>query len=422
LSERVFMGKKINFGIGFIAGRPNVCNIINRYYKFLIEQVKDLDVTIDFTIFILFDLNYLHTTRMDFYSVLPEVYKNIKIKYITPEEIDEEKKKLISIYDLSKEDADLLIGHGYAKARNTILLYAMKRKIDYLLFWDDDEYPLAVCQENKELTWIKQKNVLTHINNIKSADITYGYRCGMMSPVPYVQYDDNIKEEDYKAFIDALENEVISWEKMQKLLKENRSISYANKEIATGEVKPEVMKSIGVNDYVLGSGICLNLNHINKIPAFYNPPGARGEDTFFSCALGEKNAKVLRVPTYHFHDSFMKYTNLMKDNFPKVLRRISIDDNGIEQRFLKTTIGWIKYKPLFYYIIDRDNYRRIINDAKKNLAKSVDKMSTAFETCDFSCLTRELEDYDKKVKKHYDEYVRTNEIWDKLKIKLKEQK
>ncbi len=416
------MGKKINFGIGFIAGRPNVCNIINRYYKFLIEQVKDLDVTIDFTIFILFDLNYLHTTRMDFYSVLPEVYKNIKIKYITPEEIDEEKKKLISIYDLSKEDADLLIGHGYAKARNTILLYAMKRKIDYLLFWDDDEYPLAVCQENKELTWIKQKNVLTHINNIKSADITYGYRCGMMSPVPYVQYDDNIKEEDYKAFIDALENEVISWEKMQKLLKENRSISYANKEIATGEVKPEVMKSIGVNDYVLGSGICLNLNHINKIPAFYNPPGARGEDTFFSCALGEKNAKVLRVPTYHFHDSFMKYTNLMKDNFPKVLRRISIDDNGIEQRFLKTTIGWIKYKPLFYYIIDRDNYRRIINDAKKNLAKSVDKMSTAFETCDFSCLTRELEDYDKKVKKHYDEYVRTNEIWDKLKIKLKEQK
>ena len=416
------MGKKINFGIGFIAGRPNVCNIINRYYKFLIEQVKDLDVTIDFTIFILFDLNYLHTTRMDFYSVLPEVYKNIKIKYITPEEIDEEKKKLISIYDLSKEDADLHIGHGYAKARNTILLYAMKRKIDYLLFWDDDEYPLAVCQENKELTWIKQKNVLTHINNIKSADITYGYRCGMMSPVPYVQYDDNIKEEDYKAFIDALENEVISWEKMQKLLKENRSISYANKEIATGEVKPEVMKSIGVNDYVLGSGICLNLNHINKIPAFYNPPGARGEDTFFSCALGEKNAKVLRVPTYHFHDSFMKYTNLMKDNFPKVLRRISIDDNGIEQRFLKTTIGWIKYKPLFYYIIDRDNYRRIINDAKKNLAKSVDKMSTAFETCDFSCLTRELEDYDKKVKKHYDEYVRTNEIWDKLKIKLKEQK
>ena len=416
------MGKKINFGIGFIAGRPNVCNIINRYYKFLIEQVKDLDVTIDFTIFILFDLNYLHTTRMDFYSVLPEVYKNIKIKYITPEEIDEEKKKLISIYDLSKEDADLLIGHGYAKARNTILLYAMKRKIDYLLFWDDDEYPLAVCQENKELTWIKQKNVLTHINNIKSADITYGYRCGMMSPVPYVQYDDNIKEEDYKAFIDALENEVISWEKMQKLLKDNRSISYANKEIATGEVKPEVMKSIGVNDYVLGSGICLNLNHINKIPAFYNPPGARGEDTFFSCALGEKNAKVLRVPTYHFHDSFMKYTNLMRDNFPKVLRRISIDDNGIEQRFLKTTIGWIKYKPLFYYIIDRDNYRRIINDAKKNLAKSVDKMSTAFETCDFSCLTRELEDYDKKVKKHYDEYVRTNEIWDKLKIKLKEQK
>ena len=283
LSERVFMGRKINFGIGFIAGRPNVCNIINRYYKFLMEQVEDLEVTVDFTIFILFDLNYLHTTRMDFYSVLPEVYKNIKIKYITPEEIDEDEKKLISIYDLTKEEADLFIGHGYAKARNTILLFAMKRKIDYLLFWDDDEYPLAVCQENKELTWIKQKNVLTHLKSIKSADITLGHRCGMMSPIPYIQYDENITEEDYKAFIDALENEAISWDRVVNLRKANRSFSYADKDIATGIVEPKTIKKLGVgDDYLIGSGICLNLNHLNKIPAFYNPPGARGEDTFFS--------------------------------------------------------------------------------------------------------------------------------------------
>ena len=92
----------------------------------------------------------------------------------------------------------------------------------------------------------------------------------------------------------------------------------------------------------------------------------------------------------------------------------------LEQRFLKTTIGWIKYKPLYYFITDRGNYKKIINQAKKNLAKSVDKMSTAFETCDFSCLTRELDDYDKKVRKHYDEYVKATKIWDKFKFDVKD--
>ena len=44
------------------------------------------------------------------------------------------------------------------------------------------------------------------------------------------------------------------------------------------------------------------------------------------------------------------------------LKRISLDDNGIEQRFLKTTIGWTKYKPLLYYLTDNENYRKIIKD------------------------------------------------------------
>ena len=40
----VYMKKEINFGIGFITGRPNVCRIINSYYKHLVEQVQDIDV------------------------------------------------------------------------------------------------------------------------------------------------------------------------------------------------------------------------------------------------------------------------------------------------------------------------------------------------------------------------------------------
>lgn len=414
------MKKEINFGIGFITGRPNVCRIINSYYEFLLEQVQGLDVKVNFTIFILFDLGYQFTTRTDFYGIIPAVYKNINIKYITPEAIDEDKKKLMSKFNLSQEDVDLLIGKGYGKARNTIMYYAIKRNIDYLLFWDDDEYPLANVKFGRELEWIKQCNVLEHIKNIENADITYGYRCGMMNPVPYIEYNDKVMEDDYKAFINGLENEVINWDIIQKYRKEDNCISYAEPDIALGKKKAEVVEDVGRTNFVLGSGISLNLRHLENIPAFYNPPKARGEDTFFSCALREKNAKVLRIPTYHFHDCFLKYIGLMREKYPKALRKAALDESGVEQRFLKTTIGWTKYKPLYYYITDNYNYKKIIREAKENLEKSIPKINTSFETCDFSCLLEELTEYDKKVKKHYEEYMRATQIWDKFKFDVRD--
>ena len=34
------MDRPIELGIGFFTGRPNVCNIINAYYKNMLEQIK----------------------------------------------------------------------------------------------------------------------------------------------------------------------------------------------------------------------------------------------------------------------------------------------------------------------------------------------------------------------------------------------
>ena len=64
------------------------------------------------------------------------------------------------------------------------------------------------------------------------------------------------------------------------------------------------IKKVGAGKWVAGSTLCLNLNHLSKIPAFYNPEDARGEDTFFSTQL--INSKVIKVPVYHFHDGFLK--------------------------------------------------------------------------------------------------------------------
>lgn len=101
------MGEVIKFGLGFVTGRSNVCKVINNTYEQLINQFKDSDKKVELTIFILFDLGYQYTTRVDFYGIIPNVYKDIKIKYITPEDIEEEKKKLIGKKDFTKQEVDL---------------------------------------------------------------------------------------------------------------------------------------------------------------------------------------------------------------------------------------------------------------------------------------------------------------------------
>lgn len=200
------MEKEINFGIGFVTGRANVCKIINSYYNNMIEQTRKYDKKVNITIFILFDTTYEQTPRENFYNLRYEVYKNIKVKYITPEDIKEEIKKLSARNDMNVEDMQFFLGHGHAKGRNTVMYYAIKYKMDYLLFWDDDEYPVAVLKENGKNSWIKQDNIIKHIEFMEreKADVTIGYHCGYISPIPYIDFNEKFTEEDLKEFIEVI--------------------------------------------------------------------------------------------------------------------------------------------------------------------------------------------------------------------------
>ena len=408
------MENVIKFGIGFVTGRPNVCKVINNTYERLVNQFKDSEQKVEITIFILFDLGYQFTTRVDFYGIIPNVYKEIRVKYITPEDIEEEKKKLMGREILTKSEADLFFGHGHAKGRNTLMYYAKKNKMDYLLFWDDDEYPVACIKnrETDEITWKEQDNIAMHLKYIKDSDVTIGYHCGYISPIPYVELNEDIDEELFKQYIEAISNEVVSWESIKEKFVKDNGITYADSKIANGE-GAYVQKDEGKGNWVVGSTLCLNLNHIDKIPAFYNPEGARGEDAFFSVNL--KNSKIMKVPVYHFHDGFLKYTSIVKQKYPKTLRKIKTSDEEVEQRFLKASRGWIKYKPLLLYVVNNETYREKIKENHEKLLKSVPEINKLFGNDVFNVLISDLEQYDKDVKKHYHEFITTNEVWDKLK-------
>ena len=380
--------KNLNVAIGFVTGRPNVCNIINTYYDYVKKQMQSFYKYTNIVFYILYDLDYQDAKKEEFYNLKPEIFEeeNIKVKYITPEDVAELKQRMMDKYKLTTENVNAIIGNGHAKGRNTVMYSAYCDNMDYLLFWDDDEYPVA-CLKNEDgtISWQMQDNVLKHIETMEkyNADVTIGYHCGYISPIPYMNFENEENEQAINHFIRAISNEIVTWESIKEKYEKSNGVTFAENSILNSE--PSELLSEDGNKFVAGSTLCINLNHIDKIPAFYNPVNARGEDTFFSLNLAE--AKVMKVPVYHFHDGFLKYKQIMLNKFPKTLRLIRHSEDTVEKRFYKACLGWIKYKPLLVYILEKDKYRDIINDVYNRLEKSIPKINSLYPTYDFGQIT-----------------------------------
>ena len=411
--------RNLNIAIGFVTGRPNVCNIINTYYEYVKKQMQSFYKFTNISFYILYDLDYQDAKKEDFYNLKPEIFEeeNIKVKYITPEDVAELKQKMMDKYKLTTENVNAIIGNGHAKGRNTVMYSAYCDNMDYLLFWDDDEYPVA-CLKNEDgtISWQMQDNVLKHIETMEkyNADVTIGYHCGYISPIPYMNFENEENEQAINHFIKAISNEIVTWESIKEKYEKSNGVTFAENSILNGE--PYELLNEDGNKFVAGSTLCINLNHIENIPAFYNPVNARGEDTFFSLNLAE--AKVMKVPVYHFHDGFLKYRQIMSNKFPKTLRLIRHSEDTVEKRFYKACLGWIKYKPLLVYILEKDKYRDIINDVYNRLEKSIPKINSLYPNYDFRQITEALKTYDQNVENDYNSYIEVNNIWNELKMKF----
>ena len=105
----------------------------------------------------------------------------------------------------------------------------------------------------------------------------------------------------------------------------------------------------------------------------------------------------------------------MKGEYPKSLRKITVKEDSIKNRFLKASLGWIRYKPLLLYITNKDSYKKEIKNMKSKLKPIIPKLNHIFEDNCFSSLLTELEKYDENVENDYKDYQKTNEIWNLLK-------
>jgi hypothetical protein len=404
------MSGKRNIAIGFVTGRPNFGSLIKTYIDSWIHSDIAYNQKYGLNLIITYDVNYRNTRASD-YSHDECINKPIEASYMLGESaIQNEADYLIRKGIIDRQEARLVFGAGYAKKRNVILYYAVKYRMDYLLFIDDDEYPIAPLLLDGHIAWMGQQVLGSHMKHIEGADITHGYHCGYVSPIPYMEFNETMTGEDFKAFIQAISNDIISWESIEEKI-ESKGVTYAGYDIIKSRAAEEVEEVNGAK-FISGSNLCINLRNAKTLYPFFNPPGARGEDTFLSTCLCGSTVK--KVPCYAFHDGFATCINLLHGVLPSRLNPVVADSKKIVNRFMHACIGWIRYKPLYLYITGRREYDGRIEEMRDALAHTIPKLAAYFHNDGFTALMAELDKYHRDVRKHYEMFERTKEVWDRI--------
>lgn len=401
--------RKIKVGIGFATGRRSFqkvlkTNILN-WKECGLTQTKDISLNL----FVAYDLKYTGTTPSD--------YKNIHVElrdmvdgawFIGNTKLREETAFLLREGAINTEQARLLFGSGYAGKRNAILYQAFKQNMDYVLFLDDDEYPMAVTNTRDVVVWSGQHVLKTHLHHIQNADITFGYHCGYISPIPSLEFNQTLTEEDFRTWIQALSNDILNWDNMRKIIRQG-GVTYADTGVLVDSAAVRVPE-VNHAKFIAGSNLCINLTNPMRVQPFYNPPEARGEDTFLSTCL--EHREVLRVPCYTFHDGFSAYRHLMDGVLPLRLKPICANTDQVVTRFYNACVGWVRYKPLYLFITQREHYEENIRQMHKQIDSILPKLCRYFGRDDFMNISKELERYHRNVEKHYEAFQETRRAWD----------
>ena len=405
------MANEIKVGIGFATGRKSFQKVLRTYIHNWKESGIIENEEISLNLFVAYDLTYHKTKTTDYTNVHPEMSKQIDhINFINSIGTKKEIENLVKEQVLDINETRLIFGKGYAANRNAVLYNAIKQNMDYLVFLDDDEYPIAVTNTRNTAVWSGQHVLSSHLHYIPQADITHGHHCGYISPIPYIEFNDTMPEAKFRTFIEAISNDIVNWDVLKTVM-QNGGVTYADTGVLTSECAVEVQET-NHSKFISGANLCINLTDPHRVFPFYNPPGARGEDTFLSTCLRERT--VLRLPCYAFHDGFATYNHLLEGVLPIQLKFIKADTEKVVTRFYNACIGWIRYKPLLLYITQPDQYADTIEEIRKQLNETLPSICTYFGKPEFTNILTELDKYNKNVEKHYQKFLETQRVWAKI--------
>lgn len=402
----------IRLGIGFATGRKNFKRVLEVYlrnWNFVKDKIRDEEISLN--LFVAYDTCYQNTQSTEFTNLSQNIVDSFdKVIFIGQKNVSLSFKLLIEKSGLDERDVKTLFSSGYAGKRNSVLFSAIANHMDYLLFLDDDEYPMAVTNNHDVALWSGQPVFYSHLKEISKADFTTGYHCGYVSPIPQIDFDKTLSETDFKLFIETISNDIINWDHIRDLMR-TQGVTYADTDVLIQKKAKEVPLIHGCR-FISGANLCINLTNAQKTLPFFNPPGARGEDTFLSTLLEDR--RVLQVPVYAFHDGFGYYKEILSGALPIELAPIDMTNKVVEKRFLSACIGWIRYKPLYILLTDPEHSEERMDAVNDALTQVLPKMAAKFNNNQFSSIKDEFNIYRKRAPKHCRMFESSQKSWNDL--------
>lgn len=398
-------------GIGFVTGRKHFRKVLKTYAYRWRQTSAAIKNKVKLHLFIAYDIEYNNTQVEDYVNIRQEILDIAdSVFFISPAMIQDEINLLEEQNIAGLKEAGLVFSKGYAGQRNAILYFALKNGIDYLTFLDDDEYPLAVTKTHNLPVWSGQDIFATHLKYLENADITTGMHCGYISPIPQLCFNNTLTEADFRLFIEAISNDILGWDNIKRLMNDG-GVTYANPQIFVENMAREVEKINGAK-FIAGSNLGINLTKPQRIKPFFNPPKARGEDTFLSTCLSEHT--VLRVPCYTFHDGFSIYGDLLDGVLPLQLKHIFDDSEKIVSRFYRACIGWIRYKPLYLFITRPEKFPEETQIIRTKLSITIPKLCQYFNDPRFQKIMPEFDKYCRQAAAHHQLFLENQRVWEPI--------
>jgi hypothetical protein len=305
---------------------------------------------------------------------------------------------------------------GYGNKKNIILMEAIARGYDLVVFWDDDEYPVACMRSKRDLEWIHTDILGAHLSSDRHIDIAFGFRTGHVSPIPpnIVTY---LSRQTARllgqAF--AVGNDVIT---------ETSFVNPQTSFVALAETPTmQEIEAIGGGKWIYGGNLSMRTKSIlqGTIPPFYTPAGSRGDDTILAMRI--LDAAVFRVPSGIFHDCFHQYQSISQGHYPDHFDNSAVDTERSIQRFGAALKGWLAYAPLLIRLREGSNYRRVI-DRMRSMLELVDRrlyreLTAVGEHLGRQPLSHILGDYADQVDRQYEQLMIATESWHKLMHQLR---
>ena len=390
-------------------GRPRVKKVVKAFIDNAILHGYNPK---DFSVYLSIDTEFKNTKIEDFRLYLETEKKINKVVYITKKEREIIAEKLITNLNLNpKIIKELFAGRKYSRQRNGALMYALLDNQDIAICFDDDEAPFIPVKSKKgRIVWKNLDFFTPHIDALSNgADITRGPYIGYQSPIPS-NFED-IPEEIRIKLGEALGigNDVITRDSFFKSI---NKVKYLSELEIINPTRPfEVMPGeYGKHIYAGNMGINLNSVRNRRVPIFFTPKNARGEDTIFALQLNDVIVK--EVNSFIFHDPFTVYPEIFEKKFPKFLKEIPIKKTT-KERFVDALIGWLRYAPILIKMTSETELEKEkkINEMLKKIDYPTKKLAEIFEYPLLNTCFDVLEEYYLSVEQDYNNLLEAQKIW-----------